>query len=45
MVDRMQNKSEKNCQIEVLEGMRTGIVLHTVPLVRWQQITVRQMTE
>jgi hypothetical protein len=46
MGDRMQNKSKINCQIRIFERRRrTGIVFYTVPLVRWQQRTVRQMTE
>jgi len=45
MVDRMQNKSEINCQLKVLERRRTGIVFDTVPLVSWQQINVWQKAE
>jgi hypothetical protein len=36
MVDRMQNKSKINSQIKIFERRRrrTGIVFHTIPLVR-----------
>ena len=46
MVDRMQNKSEINCQMMVLERRsRTGILFHAVSLVRWQKRTVCKVAE